>query len=80
MVESLNAVAYFEDDPFLVRPLLNKVPALWLKDWPYNRKLPLGKSARQNQNRVIRFSAWQEVKRVVIASNPELAALCREQD
>ncbi|AEG15960.1 hypothetical protein Desku_2426 [Desulfofundulus kuznetsovii DSM 6115] len=73
--KELQAVAVFEDDPVLAAALLNKVPALWLKDWPYNRKLPAGKGARWNAERVIRFRAWSEVEKAVVTSNPELAAL-----
>lgn len=71
----LKAVAVFEDDPLLAVTLLNKVPALWLKDWPYNRKLHGGKGARWNAGRVIRFRAWGEVLKAVTTANPDLAAL-----
>ncbi|RKO65731.1 hypothetical protein D7024_01270 [Desulfofundulus salinus] len=73
--KELQAVAVFEDDPVLAAVLLAHVPALWLKDWPYNRKLPAGKGAKWNADRVIRFRAWSEVLKAVVTSNPDLAAL-----
>ncbi|HHW42606.1 MAG TPA: hypothetical protein GXX25_02145, partial [Desulfotomaculum sp.] len=75
--KELQAVAVFEDDPVLAAALINKIPALWLKDWPYNRKLTAGKGARWNADRVIRFRAWGEVEKAVVTSNPDLAAITR---
>jgi len=72
------AVAVFEDDPRLARQaLVNGVPALWLKDWPYNRRLPPVKVAGFNAERVIRFKSWIEVQKAVITSNPDLVTLIR---
>ncbi len=88
VTKELKAVAAFEDDPLLVAALLDKVPALWLKDWQYNRKLPKIKkcSARWNKDaircnadRVIRFKSWKEVQKAVVTSNPNLAALTFEE-
>ena len=74
----LQVVAVFEDDPRLARQtLVNGVPAFWLKDWPYNRKLPPVKVAGSNAERVIRFKSWNEVQKAVITSNPDLATLTR---
>ncbi|MBO8128922.1 MAG: hypothetical protein H0Z39_06955 [Peptococcaceae bacterium] len=64
-VRELGPAIVFEDDPVVAASLAGKVPALWLKDWPYNRKISQG---------VIRFKSWQEIFRAMISSNPELAA------
>ena len=77
----LRAVAVFEDDPRVVKQAMaHGVQALWLKDWPYNRKLPLVKVAGINVERVIRFKSWIEVQKVVIISNPALSALARREE
>lgn len=72
-VRELEPAAVFEDDPIAARTLAGEVPAVWLKDWPYNRLSGRGGVRRPGSN-VIRFKSWEEVLRAVISSNPELAA------
>jgi hypothetical protein len=73
VIRELEPTAVFEDDPIAVKMLVGRVPAVWLKDWPYNR--PGGRDGIQRPgSNVIRFKSWEEVFRAVISSNPELAA------
>jgi len=77
LTKELSAVAVFEDDPYMARQALaHGIPAVWLKDWPYNRKLPPVKAAG-HISAAIRFKSWAEVQNAVITSNPDLAAIAR---
>jgi|GEM_PF-1639766 len=77
----LRAVAVFEDDPGMAKQAIaNGVPALWLKDWPYNRKLPPVKVTALIAERVIRFKSWTEVQKAVVTSNPDLATQVRHEE
>ncbi|OAT83486.1 LNS2 domain-containing protein [Desulfotomaculum copahuensis] len=79
ITKELAAVAVFEDDPRMARYALVYGLTVWLKDWPYNRKLPPVKAPGYNTERVIRFKSWAEVQNAVITSNLDLAAITQRK-
>jgi len=73
LTQKLHAVACFEDDPVLAKSLLGEVPVVWLKDWPYNHKIPAHKNKRGEISRVTRFDSWWDVYNIVLTTNYGLA-------
>ncbi|MBO8129273.1 MAG: hypothetical protein H0Z39_08770 [Peptococcaceae bacterium] len=69
VIRSLDPAAVFEDDPWVAGNLAGAF-TVWLKDWPYNRKLTQG---------VIRFKSWQEVFEATVSTNPGLALALKEK-
>lgn len=64
-VECFQPVMVFEDDPVIVEGLSGLVPMVWVKDWPYNRRVP------EDLAGVERFHSWREG--LSLAVLPEIA-------
>jgi hypothetical protein len=49
---------FFEDDPAVAAALAGAGIRVWLKDWPYNRKVGV--------KQLVRFREWREIARSII--------------
>ncbi len=57
VVEDFQPAMVFEGDPVIAVALAGRVPAVWVKDWPYNRRLVFQSPPPPG---VLRFHSWRE--------------------